>query len=343
MAQQRERHNTAFCKGPAAFISPFLLFFPKSDRLQSSSFGVVRSKDEQRLACMNRHHSMVYRPHRILWLRLLLIGLMAGMFVSCVPTFLYRHADRLVLWKIDEYVDLTSDQKAFVRARLKDLLAEHRKDALPIYERFLTEIKAHSADGLDRQEVDWMFARYQELRADLFRRVLADGAVVLSSLTDRQIRYMEHMFQRDHEKAVRKLREDRDSRLSRRASTTLDWLKDWVGPYTKDQQQRIKQLSMALPDLLAVRLEYQVDRQHGFLQILQSTKDRQLLSDYLERWLLFPEQSAPPDYRHAMEHMTNSVKDMILTIDRLITPQQRTHALVKLQRLIDDIHALAAS
>jgi hypothetical protein len=286
---------------------------------------------------------MTYQPNYALWLRLLLISLMAGMLTSCMPIFLYRHADRLVLWKIDEYVDLTADQKQFVRARLKDLLAQHRKDALPVYERFLIQIKEQSVDGLDRQEVDEIFSTYERLRADLFGRIVADGTVILSSLTDRQIQYLEHQFQRDHEKAARKLKEDRDSRLSRRASTTLDWLKDWCGAYSKDQQQRIKDLSMALPDLSAVRLKYQEHRQDELIQFLQSIRDPQVLSGYLENLLLFPERSAPPDYQHAIEHMTQSVKDMVLAVDRMTTTQQRTHALAKLQRLIDDIHALAAS
>jgi hypothetical protein len=292
---------------------------------------------------MGWNHSMTYRPNCASWLRLLLIGLMVGMLTSCMPIFLYRHADRLVLWKIDEYVDLTADQKQFVRTRLKDLLAQHRKDALPIYERFLIQIKEQSVDGLDRQEVDWIFSTYQRLRADLFKRITADGAVILSSLTDRQIQYLESQFQRDHEKAARKLKEGRDSRLSRRASTTLDWLKDWCGTYSKDQQQRIRELSMALPDLSAVRLGYQEYRQHEFLQFVQSTRDPQVLSVYLETLLLFPEQSAPPDYQHEIDHMTQSVKEMVLAVDRMITMQQRTHALAKLQRLIDDIHALAVS
>jgi hypothetical protein len=292
---------------------------------------------------MDSNHSMTYQPNYALWLRLLLISIMAGMLTSCMPIFLYRHADRLVLWKIDEYVDLTADQKQFVRARLKDLLAQHRKDALPVYERFLIQIKEQSVDGLDRQEVDEIFSTYERLRADLFGRIVADGTVILSSLTDRQIQYLEHQFQRDHEKAARKLKEDRDSRLSRRASTTLDWLKDWCGAYSKDQQQRIKDLSMALPDLSAVRLKYQEHRQHELIQFLQSIRDPQVLSGYLENLLLFPERSAPPDYQHAIEHMTQSVKDMVLAVDRMTTTQQRTHALAKLQRLIDDIHALAAS
>lgn len=292
---------------------------------------------------MDPNHSMSCRPNRVLRWSLLLIALMAGMLASCMPTVLYRHADRLVLWKIDEYVDLTSDQKVFARARLKDLLAQHRKGVLPVYERFLIQIKEHSADGLDREELDWMFSTYQQLRADLLRRIMPDGVALVSSLTDRQVGYLEHMFQRDHEKALRKLQEDRHSRLSRRASTTLDWLKDWFGTWTKDQQQRIKELSIALPDLSTARLEYQGERQHDLIRFLQSTKDQKALSGYLEHWLLFPEQSVPPDYQHAVEAMTNAVKDMVLTIDRMITAQQRAHALAKLQRLIDDVHALTAS
>jgi hypothetical protein len=95
-----------------------------------------------------------------------------GLLMSCSPTLLYRHADRLLLWKIDEYVDLTSDQKRMVRDQIKALLARHRKEALPLYERFLIEVKDKSSDGLDRQEVDWMFSTYQQFRTDLFGRVM---------------------------------------------------------------------------------------------------------------------------------------------------------------------------
>lgn len=273
----------------------------------------------------------------------LVVCVTVGLLMSCSPTFLYRHADRLLLWKIDEYVDLTSDQKRMVKDRIKALLARHRKEALPLYERFLIEIKDKSSDGLDHQEVDWIFSTYQQFRTDLFGRLVSDGGIVLSSMSDRQIAYLERQFQRDHEKAAGRMKEDQQARLAKRALTTLDWLKNWLGPLTKEQQQRIKALSMALPDLPAIGLEYQRDRQQQLIGFLRSTRDPDFISRYLESWLLRPERTAPPDYQRAVEQLNASLKDMTLDIDHFITMQQRAHALLELQHLIDEVHALAAA
>ena len=292
---------------------------------------------------MKPTHSVACRPNNATHISVLLVCLITVLLGSCAPAFFYRHADRLVLWKIDEYVDLTSNQKVFVRARLRELLAQHRNDALPRYERFLIEIKEKITDGLDRQEVDWIFSTYQQLRADLFGRIVADGVIVLSSLSDQQVRYLETKLQRDHEKAIRRLQEDSQSRRSTRASTTLDWLKDWLGALTKAQQLRIKELSMALPDITASWTDYQRLRQQELIQVLQSTRDARLLSHYLENWLVHWERTLPPDYQHAFDLMQTSVKDMVLAIDSMATPQQRAHALTKLQQLIDEVHALGAA
>ena len=288
-------------------------------------------------------HSVPPRGNDPISYGILLVCLIAVLLGSCAPTFLYRHADRLILWKLDEYTDLTSTQKAWIRERLKDLLAQHRKDALPRYEAFLTQIKEKGADGLDRQEVDWIFSTYEELRTDLFGRLVDDGGAVLSSLSDQQVRYLRNTFQRDHEKALRRLQESPESRLSKRASVTLTWLKDWLGPLTTAQQLRILELSRELPDTAPAWVDNQRFRQQDMIKILDSTRDQRVLSRYINHWLLSIESSRPPDYQHVLDQMHTSVKEMVLTIDRLITTQQRDHALTKLQQLIDEVHGLRAS
>lgn len=80
------------------------------------------------------------------------------MLAACAPTFAYLHANWLVLWKVNHYFDLTKDEKVFVHGQLKELLTRQRHDALSVYEQFLSEIKSKSSGGLNRQEVDWIFA-----------------------------------------------------------------------------------------------------------------------------------------------------------------------------------------
>ena len=275
--------------------------------------------------------------------RVLVMAVLCGMVSACAPIFAYRHADWLVLWKLDHYFDLTKDQKVFVRGRLKDLLARHRYDALPVYERFLSDIKTKSSDGLTRQEIEWIFATYAELRADLFTRIVTDSASFLTSVNERQIHNLEQAFREDLEKRERLLKQKADTRLTNRAGETLDRLKEWLGPLTSEQKQRISQWSRSLPDMLGIRVEFQKSRQQEILRLLRSTRDSHIISQRLEDWLVFPEESNPSHYQRAMEEMKSAVMDMALAVDGLITPQQRAHALAKLQDLINDIHTLAAS
>ncbi|MGH7231732.1 MAG: DUF6279 family lipoprotein [Nitrospiraceae bacterium] len=274
-------------------------------------------------------------------IQLTLVWLLAGIVIACAPTFAYRHADWLVLWKVDHYFDLTKDQKVFVRARLKELLARHRHDALPAYEQFLSEIKLKSSDGLNRQEVDWIFSSYTELRADLLARIVSDSASFLTSVNEQQIQNLAEAFREDTEKKERVLKQKADARLAARATETLDRLKDWLGPLTREQKERVIQLSRSLPDMLGARLEFHMSRQHEVVRLLRTTRDPHVISQHLQDWLIFPEKSNPSQYQRALDEMKSAVKEMVIAVDHLITPQQRAHAQAKLQELINDIHALA--
>jgi hypothetical protein len=110
-----------------------------------------------------------------------------------------------------------------------------------------------------------------------------------------------------------------------------------------EQKQRITQLSRALPDTERTWLEYQRFRQQEILQLLRSTRDPHIVSQRLQDWLVFPEMNHPSQYQHALEDMRSAVKEMVIAVDHMLTPQQRAHTLTKLQDLINDIHALSAS
>ncbi|WP_447979520.1 DUF6279 family lipoprotein [Candidatus Nitrospira bockiana] len=274
---------------------------------------------------------------------LAVLSLVLVSLAACAPTLLYRHADRLVVWKVDDYFDLTADQKRVLRDRLKQTLARHRREALPAYERFLIEIKQRSADGITREELDWAFATYEELRKDLFARLVDDAASFLLSVKDSQVAYVEQVFRKERQRSEALLLIAADIRLDKRAAATVDWLKDWLGPLSQEQKQRIRELSRGLPDLLPLRATFQAERQHELVRLLRQSPDRAMLVQRLSDWWVDPARSEPPDYQSALQQMRQAIKDMTLSIDATLTGQQRAHALWKLQQLIEDVHGLAAT
>jgi hypothetical protein len=271
-----------------------------------------------------------------------LIIVMATALVGCTTKLAYRYADWYLLWKIDHYVDLSGQQRSYLRGRLKDLLAHHQREALPVYEQVLNEIKVKLADGLTREEVDWIFDRYHQQRADLVDRLVPDGATLLTSIDQGQLRHLQHMLGKDNEKASRDVAEETEVRQVRRTTEALDLLRDWLGPLSREQEQQIRDLVRTIPDLDRSRLTYIQDREQELFSLLRSQGDSQLVRERLRLWLLFPERVVP-SYGRSVDQMRESLKRFALVIDSLVTPQQRAHALQRLQKVINDIHSLANS
>ncbi len=257
-------------------------------------------------------------------------------------TTAYRYADRIILWKADHYFDLNSAQRHKLAERLTPLLDRHRYEALPQYEAFLQEVRQRVERGLTGSDVDWAYATYDRLRIDLIERVVADSGVLLASVDGRQVRTFESALQKDNAKAARLIQSTEPERLKKRAQTTLDLVKDWLGPLTPEQQAQIREWSFALPDLQPIWIAYQQQRQHELLTLLHQHRTPERITRDLRTMFVDADQTASPSYQHAVRQMRADAKAMALAVDQHLTADQRRHAVAKLQRLIDQIHELHA-
>lgn len=271
-----------------------------------------------------------------LWCIPLLLLTVAG----CALTTSYRYADRIILWQLDHYFDLNRDQHHDLTQRLSPLLDRHRQEALPQYETFLLEIRQRIERGLTGPDVDWAYAAYDRLRADLLERVVADGGVFLASIDSRQTRTFESMLQKDNAKTERLVHNPLHERLNKRADAILDGAKDWLGRLTKEQRDQIRHWSYALPDTEEVWLAYRQQRQQELLTLLHHPRTPERAAQELRAIFASHDQTTSAPYHEAVRRMREGAKTMVLSIDQQITPEQRRHAVTKLQRLIDQIHDL---
>jgi len=249
----------------------------------------------------------------------------------------------LIVWQVDHYLDLNSEQKASLGRSLAPMLARHRTEALPVYEAFLRESSARVRRGLTRQDLDWAFGRHDSLRADLVEQLIGNGAVLLTSVNNQQIEHLERALQKDSEKTERLLKLSKEDRLAKRAADTLEFVEEWMGPLSADQKSRITAMSLALPDLRGFWYESQRQSQQELLQALREHATQDVLAARLRDWFLFQGRHAPATYQQSFETMRSGAKDMILAVDRMSTPQQRAQVLSKLQELINTVHDLQVS
>jgi hypothetical protein len=287
--------------------------------------------------CATQHGTRARGRGLWTWCAAGLLCFLAG----CSFLSLYRYADWIILWQAEQYLDLTSDQRRDLSQRLTPLLARHRQEALPQYENFLVQSRQRLERGLTNQDIDWVYANYDRLRTDFFERVIADSGVLLASVDSSQVRSLEAAFQKDHTKTARLVQAPAPERLKKRADTIIDWLDDWLGSLSKDQETQIRQWSLALPDNQQFWASYQQQRQQELLALLRQPRTPKSVARELSALLVvYPDQTGPPAYQDAIHQMRTAVKPMALAVDQQVTAGQRRHAVAKLQRLIDQLHDL---
>ena len=260
---------------------------------------------------------------------------------GCALTFGYRHADWMISWQLDHYLDLTAGQRRDVTARLKPLLDRHRTEAIPQYEQFLKELQQRVSLGLTREDLEWMYGSYDRFRADLFERAVPDGSALLMTVSERQVRNLEDVFRKEEHKFVRTLQGSTSKRLEERTRKMLAMAEDWLGPLSAEQVARISPFTKALPDTQPVIWHYRRQRQQELLTLLRRPASLEDMSRELRMIFVQPDQTAPAGYREMISELRASLTILLLEADRLLTVQQRRKAVTSIQRLIDDLHGLS--
>jgi len=272
----------------------------------------------------------------------LLLWLACSLLAGCSTFSLaYNFADWILLWKIDGYFDISAEQEQFLEGRLTELHTWHRIETLPLYAAFLRRVQEQWRDGLTHDEIDGIVATYHELRADLIQRIVPHGALFLTTVDTEQIRHLEQALLKENLRLVNRVGGDPEERRARRIESTLDWLEDWLGSLTPEQEHRIIEWLGHVPDTTDQWLAYRRHRQEELVRLLQSQQHPTVVESQLRDWLATPEKGAPPDYAQSLDQMRKSLKALAWNIDRTLTPQQRTHAVQKLDQLIQELEGLA--
>lgn len=256
----------------------------------------------------------------------------------------YEQADHLLAWMADDYFDLDPAQKQDFGGRIGRLLKWHRHEQLPDYVRFLSEAKQRGQRALTRDDAVWLVEGAKTRFRMLAEHGAADAAEMLATLTPDNIRALEKQFGKVNQKYLReyKVNGTPEERKRARLQRTLKQVRDWAGPLTHAQEDRIAALNNAIPNADPLRHQDRLRRQKEFLTLLEQRHDKARFAPQLRVWLANWEHGRAPDYEKALTDIYDKRIALYLEVERMLTPQQRQHWLQKLQGYIDDLQALTA-
>jgi hypothetical protein len=272
--------------------------------------------------------------------------LLAALFIlpgcSAVKV-VYNQADHVVAWKVDDYFDLTSEQKDALRVHLERFHAWHRSTQLPDYAALFETAQKRLQAGVTLNDTAWVMeslkARYRLLVAQGY----ADAARVLSTLTDQQLADARRQFDKDNRKYAKEhgvgLAPEEQKRL--RAKRNLERLEHWTGSLTAAQETRITEINRALPLVTELRQQDRIRRQREFLALLDARAQIETFAPRLRDWLLDWDRTRPAQYEAELTRFLDASAKANVETYNLLTPEQRNHASERLQRYAQAFRELA--
>lgn len=280
---------------------------------------------------------------------LMLAGLLAA---ACTLTQLaysnvglaYNNAPPMLGWMVADYVDMSDDQKEFVRERVARVFAWHRAEELPEYRRFLEKVLAQAEDNLS---VDEAALDHRELRSYYHRalaRLLPDMADFFLQLDSLQVKQMERRFNKDNRKVVADANDgDPHERQEKRAERLTTHLEQFTEALSDSQRAMVDGYASAQSELIDERLADRRYRQAGILALVRSKPPRDEAITELRRLFIDTESWRSPDYQRKLRMRDRQMFELIARLSTSLTPEQRAAFQRRVRGFLRDITEITAS
>ena len=256
----------------------------------------------------------------------------------------YNNAPPMLAWMVSDYVDMSDDQKEFVRDRMSSAFAWHRERELPEYRRFLEKVLAQAEDNITVEEAA---VDYRELRGFYHRaveRLLPDMADFLIRLDSVQAKQMEKRFAKDNRKVVSDAKDDSgEDRREKRLDRLVTHLEQFIGPFTDAQRSMAAGYIAAQPELTDERLADRRYRQAALLAMVKAKPSREEATAELRRLFVDTESWRSPEYTRKMRSRDLVFFDFIARLSVSLSPEQRAAFQKRVRGFMRDITEISAS
>jgi hypothetical protein len=279
----------------------------------------------------------------------MLLMLIASLLLqACTAVRLgYGNADSLTRWWLDQYLDLSPEQDVLARERLARLHAWHRRTQLPDYITVLRQGQSFIAGQPKAADALVLLDSAANRSRTLAQQALPDIADFLATVKPEQIERMAaHLTEKNADFAREaQLTANESAQRKARFQRTLERAEDWFGDFSSEQRTALRRIVDGQPAGSQFWFEERLRRQREWLDLVrQVQRERpprarivQLLHDYIARFDL----PADPARLAQAVALRQASAELVVAILVMTSPEQRTHARLKLDDLIHDLSELS--
>ena len=269
----------------------------------------------------------------------LLLGLLLAA-CGAATRLAYDNGDAAVLLIADRYLSLQGEQRKLTRAAIHRFHAWHRRTELPRYAALFQSAADRVERGLTRDDVYWAIQNLRLRYAALVEAVVLASAPLVDTLDAENVATLERRFAVEDRKRIREtLSGDAAKRDRARVAAIVARVEEWTGALSDGQEEAVQRFVRATADHPRQVHEFRQRKQRELVALLEQDDgaengpNAKRLRAFLLGWEA--ERSAADREYHAR------FAQLILELDRTLTPRQRTHAIERLDRYAEDCRQLS--
>lgn len=287
----------------------------------------------------------VAQIHNVRWRELIAASVLVLLTACNAMKLGYQQGDHLAYWWIDNYVDVSDDQEAQTKDAIARFFAWHRREQLPEIATLLQRTKSEVQQPVSEAQLDRLRDDAQRLTRAAFDHAIPDVADLLLTLTPEQIRRMEDKFA-DGNRKYRKtfLSGDRQKRIDARYDKVMEWSRLIYGRFSREQEDAIRAAVVPVVDGAEARYAERIKRQQAWMALVRQVQAEhpskarviEMLQRFADQW------QTPPGRERLVSYEKNNEAGLSLAakIANMTTPEQKRHAVERLQGWIDDTRSL---
>ncbi len=265
--------------------------------------------------------------------------------VGCGPRYIYPHLNWLVPWYVSDYISLDDTQKNMLQKRLLKQLDWHCRTQLPTYAETLRAIGrdlAKADQPVNYSKIRSYNIKLMELWKGLMKQIGPDITDILITASDEQIGELfdnlatqNQEFRKEYvDLPARKLTEKRQKRMNKR-------LKYWISNATAEQKEAISSWSEQMVPITQDWLQNREMIQAEARRLLARRSSGPDFRADLLKFIVNPEFFRTPAYQAKIETNIEITIKLIIELDRLLTPAQRSYLLKRIESLASDFDKLS--
>ena len=255
-------------------------------------------------------------------------------------TYVYNRLDFLLPWYMDDYVDLTAEQEAYLDELLVPFLAWHRAHELPVYLTALNRIEDSLNQPLTAEIVGTIVTEFElawlRLQSEGLERLLDLGA----SLSDEQIAaFLEALWEQQREFEEEYLERDEEEFFEDNDDNTRDTFQDYLGKLSDDQKQWVRDGSRRLlrSDQVWLKERAQWLTELGILLTREPGWQERVRVAVSAK-----NNTMTPEYQRIYEHNMDAIYQLAAQVLNARSERQSRHLRGKLADVREDLETLIA-